>query len=572
MNAAFDRLFRQLQHQSPTFGANVPQDDGGAPDAASPELEENLLQLKMIHREMFVGIQQAEAEYTRKLSLQQKRQRNEDALLYEKRQLEQRMQALQTFSTPNLLRLAREELQSVDSNSMELDEVDLLRAYFEGRDISNPDHRDAILQRLHDEINRRGHLEQTLKSKKEELGKLLKELKNVTQVLTSLPQQVSAIERASMPLQKVFAAANPLAGTERKARIEQAQSLPSPLYVLYQQLQLYVDFEQGEVEESDRLGLGIDKNTVSLQLPVHDPAATATGSSMNRKSGRKRLSIVFAFDEASKLVTAVAAGCGNVLFQDVLLLELFAGDAPARSAPSGGTSKALPFQWCNYLAGLLLLPSHQDRRAKDESHAAFSCFPSTRVIVVELQRRIRANTILKHILQALARGALPALPAFLVTAPGGENASLDGCKVSHFAVAEVNDESPLVSECSMTFELESRRLRAMVRIDKCRYPTVPPIWKLLASAEGNDSMPDVTFGDPDLYDAAFAECEHHVNTAMIQQMCSSAPSSTSESTFEWVLGLQARYIVASWASSVPRASIATSSSSVGRGRKRKDDA
>jgi hypothetical protein len=578
MNDLFDRLIGQLQYKSPSPGVDAVQDDGDPSSAGAVDtvLAANLLQLKMIHRDVFVGIQQAEAEYNRKLSFQQKRQRNEDALLYEKRQLEQRMQALQTFSTPNLLRLAREELQRVDdrksmsdSGNMVLDEADLLRAYFEGREISNPDHRDAILQRLHDEISRRGNLEQTLKAKKEELGKLLKELKNVTQVLTSLPQQVSAIERASIPLQKTFAAANPLTGTERKTRIEHAQSLPPPLYVLYQQLQVYLDFERSDTEEVDRPSLVIDKNIVSLQLPVQDLTAAAAVSSTHRKSNSKRVSIIFAYDEASKLVTAVAAGCGNLLFQEALLLELFADDTPANSAVRSDTSRAVPYQWCNYLAGLHLLPSRQLRR--HENHSAYSCFPSTRVIVVELQRRVRANAILKYILQSLSRGTLPVLPFTICPAPSTAYASVEGCKVSHFEPVEKNDQNPHLGEYSMTFELERCRLRALVRINKSRYPAIPPVWSLLSSTSGKDPMQNDTGSDPALYDAVFAECEHHVNLEMIQQLCrSSASSASSESGFDWIFGLQVRYIVASWAS-IPPTSDSMLSSSTGRGRKRKSN-
>jgi hypothetical protein len=84
-------------------------------------------------------------------------------------------------------------------------------------------------------------------------------------------------------------------------------------------------------------------------------------------------------------------------------------------------------------------------------------------------------------------------------------------------------------------------------------------------------MQNDTGSDPALYDAVFAECEHHVNLEMIQQLCrSSASSASSESGFDWIFGLQVRYIVASWAS-IPPTSDSMLSSSTGRGRKRKSN-
>jgi len=536
MDKIFDLLVDQIQ--------NNHHNDESSTDTTIPSC---LLQLKGIHRQLYGNIQSAEATYNKKVSQIRKRLRNKEAVQYERKQLEHRIDLLKTFSTPHLIQLARDEEESgvvattavavEDDHPKKKTDAEILRDYFSGRDISIPDDRTAILQRLHDEINARGKLEQTIKTKQGQLTKLLKEVKTVTQQLTSIPQHVAAIERASLPLQKLLPES--LVGTDRKYRFEQAQSLPAPLYVLLQQLQQVVDDDR---DEKTRPTLSVvDKNQVLLQLPFPDPSASQVSTSS--KAHSKKAAIQFMYDDLANMVTASSSGCNALLLHDVLLHELFPGDTP----PSIPNQRGLPYHWCNYMAGLHRLPPTQQ----------VSSFVSTRVIVAELKRRVRANATLHSALQAFQRGNVPTIPDYAMaslpfTTPAGE--SLE-CKLVKFE--SVQDDAPLAGEYMATIVKNGESLKACVRIHMARYPATPPVWTLTPVMESIPIAGDVF----PCYDASLAELERRVNVELLEQIAQD--SSSLPQLYDWILVLQLREIMSVWPTK-------TAQSSTGRKRKIKD--
>jgi hypothetical protein len=73
---------------------------------------------------------------------------------------------------------------------------------FLGVDVNDPSKKQQIIARLHQELNRRGTLARDVKLKRQELEKIQAELANKRQLLDTLPDQLSVMERASKPLQK----------------------------------------------------------------------------------------------------------------------------------------------------------------------------------------------------------------------------------------------------------------------------------------------------------------------------------------------------------------------------------
>lgn len=489
----------------------------------------SLFRLKTWQRDLLMRLQISEKTLE---EAHQKRERQERALLslqYERNHLDAELETCRNFEMKHLKQLANEEADG------EGDVGEQLRAFLEAN-VHDPNDRQKIVGRLHQELNSRGSLERDLKLKQQELEQLQQELQNQSNFLQALPDHLTSLERASLPLQKFMATKQPqgnrdsrcatMIGTDRQQRLELAQTLPPPLYTIFQQLQHYIDQpavappERGvSTEENVALSVvsGNDESDkqVLLQLAVPDILSS---------SGRsKRVSIHFYYDSTSGLVTAIPRGCGNTLSQDILLDQLFPGDHP--SSLPGAVGR--PYHWCNYLAGLHLLPDAP--ATADEGVAQRN---STRVVLRELQRRVRANATLKHILYSLHRNHVPSPPG--LSAVSGTPTS--ACKLIKFVAEKPNDVS-LQTRFYVTLARGEVATTVSVSLNLTTYPSESPRWTLMSAS---------TDADPThLYDDRLAALENYVNTSGLSALLSSFPDCTEgeETAYEWILVLQLRHIV-----------------------------
>jgi len=545
LNTLVQRMVAQVE------GSN----DANAVSTSLEPLQKDLLTLKRWQRTLLDNIQQSETALQEKQRARAKHQQAVQAFQYERDHLERKIEISQTYATPNLEKLAIEDLQLPDDASAEQMQA-AVQQFLGGANVLDPSQKQQIIALLHQELNRRGLLQRDVKLKQQELNKITAELKNKRQILDSLPDQLAVLERASKPMQKFFshAASNNttedslrMIGTERSTRLEHARSLPTPLYTLFQQLQQYVDQTTSpslssslSASSSKTSGAGVsvgvvnagDKNKASdphqvlLQLPVIDVAAGNTSSGRN-----KRVTIHFycfssgdAPTGGATFITAAASGCGSTLNQDVLLDELFAKDSPA-PLPVDSSAAAVPgrpYHWCNYLAGLHLV------------HPAAPA-ASTRVIMQELRRRIRANATLKHILQSLQRKTVPTPP--IDNDVDDEDAkSTYGVKLVS-CILDKGKSSTTKEIYTVTLRKGSANLCVQVEIHLPRYPSVPPVWSLNYTGGSNDA-------DASLYDDQLALLERRVNFEALDRFV----DTSKEESYDWVLVRQLREIMQQWES------------------------
>ena len=469
----------------------------------------------------------------------QRRERQQRALLslqYEQGHLDAELETCRTFEMKHLKQLASEEVDTEGADAAEQ-----LKTFLQAN-VHDPRDRQKIVGRLHQELNSRGSLERDLKLKQQELEQLERELQNQSNFLQALPDHLASLERASLPLQKFMSTKQPdgtkknhsatMIGTERQQRIELAQTLPPPLYTLFQQLQHYLDqpvvIPEGDgssIITEEKVALGVisgdgetDKQVV-LQLSVPDVLSS---------SGRSKcVSIHFYYNSTYGLVTAIPRGCSNTLNQDILLDQLFPNDHPASLPGAVGR----PYHWCNYLAGLHMLPDVPAVATTDESRVARK--NSTRVVLRELQRRVRANATLKHILYSLHRNHVPS--------PSGVSAvfgtSTSTCKLIKFVPDKSNDNKSLQTLFHVTLGKGEVTTKASVSLNVTAYPSETPRWTLMsATPDGSQTK---------LYDDRLAALENYVNASGLEALLSSFPESTAvdETAYEWILVLQLRHIL-----------------------------
>lgn len=564
-------------------------------------LSNDLLTLKDWQRSLFESNAEQESALETHASLLHKRQRALAALSYERAHLQGLIQACQTYATPNLLQLATDELHQettslTTSTDMTEEQKQTAFAQFLGPNVNvnDPTKKQHIIARLHQELNRRGTLARDVKLKRQELEKIKAELANKRQILDSLPDQLSVMERASKPLQKFFGLqlqqqnstttstsgststtttadqqSLRMIGTERRARLDLARSLPAPLYTLFQQLQQYMDVEQQQQRSSHggtgvTVSVGGDKETpadqqqVLLQLPVPDvstgallsstlstltASASTTSTTVPASTStvrHKRVTIHFyCYTHPAVKITAVASGCGSTLNQDVLLDELFPHDSPKDDTNTNTSIEDVqgrPYHWCNYLAGLHLVD-------KD-------CLPaSTRVIVRELQRRIRANATLKYVLQALQRKTMPTPPGM------DKTTTTTQVKLVSFVLSKDKETTTTTQNSSQqqqTYNVTLRKgpanLKVKVQIHVSRYPAVPPVWSLNTSGEddtdtgdNNNTSSNNNILNP-LYDDRLALLERQVNLQALETFV----TPDQEETYDWILVRQLREVMQEW--------------------------
>eukprot|EP00977_Amphora_coffeiformis_P016764 scaffold5296_cov163-Amphora_coffeaeformis.AAC.19 len=443
-------------------------------------LKDGLLTLKGIQNELFADLRETEAAAKERKAILEKKSRQLDGLRYEQSHLETEIETCQNFETNYLHQIVKDE------QGASIEE-------FLGADVMDPANKQKIMYKLNMEINARGSLQRDLQTKQKKLATLQDQVKKKKLFLQNLPNHLASIERASMPLQKTMYNSDSktqglrMNGTERRARLDAAQSLSLPLFTLFSSLQQHLDQAVFQ-DDTQALALAVqgDKQEVLLHVPIAEA-----------NHGRpKKVTVHFQYVEASSVITAVVSSGTRVVYHEIVLQGLFPNEATSMEGKVYG--------WCNYLAGL-----HHVEKGVTQN--------SVRAIVRVLWRRFRANSTLKTILASLQRHQVPSLP---------DEAAVDGtlldhtCRVGHFVSISGGDDSVSGESFKVVFRKGSEQLIVHVELHKARYPEVPPKWTLNVTEDGK----------PPLYDERLAALEQKVNVELLAFM-KDAP----EVAGEWIL-------------------------------------
>lgn len=447
--------------------------DSFRPEQSLLPLQRSFLALKALQRNLMDSLNQSTQTLEQKKDTRKEQERHLEALAFERIHLEKAIQQCQNFQCPNLEQLARSEID----NHQQLSTPEILQTYLQA-DVNDPAQKQLIVAQLHQELSLRGTLERDVKNQQQLVTEAKKVLSKQQTFLHSLPEHLEKIERASMPLQKHMQGHNVAISSERSARLEMAKQLSPPLYTLFYQLQSYFD----QLDQAPTLN--VKQGEVALKLPV--PLAD------------KLKFVTIHFRHHEHKIWARASGCNISLHQDVLLDELFPHDCP-----DPGTEHGRAYHWCNYMAGLHpISPEAQNT--------------STRVILRELQRRVRSNATFKHILQLLYKKQIPSVPEL------GD--STDSCTLESFTAGEQQDN---VTNFVVELRKGRERLLANVKVNIVRYPAVPPYWSLNSG---------------EFYETKYDMLERELNTQVIDRIIK------EKEGYDWVIVHQLHSLMKEWGS------------------------
>lgn len=457
------------------------------------KMKDGLFALKRMQNEIFSSLRKTEDTMKERKMVQEKKERQLEALRYEQSQLEAEIAECQNFKMTYLKRL------------MEDEKCDSMEQFLEA-DVSDPADKHKIITKLQLEINARGTLQRDVQAKEKALASLQDEVKKKKDFLSTLPNQLAAIERASMPLQKNMFGSDSktkglrMNGTDRLARLEAAKSLCLPLYTLFASLQHYID-QAACQDDTPKLSLAVAGSGENQEILLHIPIPDAT----LQHARPKKVTIHFQYVEQNDVIAAIArCASTSLLFQDVVLEDLF--PSQTTSHPDRRLDAENVYSWSNYLGGI----HHVE---KDVSQS------SVRAIVRMLCRRVRANVTLKSVVSALVqRHQIPALP---------ENAMLEttcldhNCKLTLFSsLVEKDDRGNTDLLYKVVFRKEAEQLVVQVKLHKARYPEIPPLWTLNVPEDGKTPV----------YNEKLANLERSVNVELLESI-----KDASEYVQEWIL-------------------------------------
>jgi len=448
--------------------------------------------------------------------------------------------------------------------------------------------------------------------------------------LANLPEQLNVLEMATLPLQQYLG----LQSSARKKRFSRASKLCRPLYILCCQLEAFADafdssrdsmtveitnaVQYGEAKNEGKHILKADPLAVVLRLKSMIDTSESTATA---KNSEKITEILFQYLPSLNVVTAEATE------HPQLLVNLFPGDHGATtpnlssfhectvaaatssnkdigsesenvlkvheennvltdmkntedslSAKQGQTLNTFPglpkdfpgrpYMWAQWLAGLCFLNDSQKQERLE---------PSTRAVIRQLHRRVRAQRTLKYLLSTLNSAAtsmssnksaqmIPIHPAMNQLFPanaGSDSASLVGWtevvqKVSqikpHFGYSalqeEGNADTPDPAMACRFFRArlmhQGRALNAFVEVSP-EYPAKAPRWLLQATPllnyqeESISAVMDET-GSLLLHDNNMKLIETTVNAEYDDLILAE-----DETTLDWILVHQLRKIMTCWA-------------------------
>ncbi len=519
-------LFSVIISKLKTMNSGSAKEDG-------TNLMLSFMKLKVWQNELLEKLDVSQTELTQAVTRKERQERALAALVYEKDQLDRELVQCREFELKYLKQLAGEEVGPDGVGDPETLDQEALFVKYLNANVHDPKDKQNIIATLHQEITARGTLERDLKINESQLERIKKDLAINTSFLKSLPGNLSVIEKATMPLQKFMAHKTPqgtlpvarMIGTDRRHRLDLARSLSGPLYTLFAQLQHYLD-RPAKLEsagnsapsctEAMSLSISPEDSThseVILHIPIPNILNTSTAPGQTKK-----VSIHFRYYEKHDIITAFASGAKTALNQEILLDELFPNDYPDSIADTDGK----PYYWCNYLGGLHVTHKEQENK-------------SLGVVLRALERRIRANETLKHILHQLERCYLP-------QTSGKETP----CRLVKFEAIEEGENSKKMSEKTYTVAFVPSKSDSPFIVSVCihmaRYPSVPPRWFL--SGSHSSTANDCNVSDSPLYDTHLASLERHVNADGLDELLQNnlSPIGNDEANYEWILLYQLRCI------------------------------
>ena len=502
-----------------------------------------LMSIKTLQRQLLDTLQLSTAKMETKKTELRKQTLALESITYESKHLKHQLDAYAVFPTPQLEKMAREELKDSDS-----DVNDVINKFLCGSVIKShedPKQHDTIMQKLHKEINARGTLERNVKLAHKTLGRQKQLFTDKQAFMADLPRKLDLIEKASLPLQQFFQTGTDMAKltSDRRTRLDLAKSLPGPLYTLFIQLQSHLDslgYHPGTTMQvvpqlkGDRKGdPTFDKNTVQLTLPLAD---------ITIKEGAlcSTLCIDFVYYPTLKIVTARAKGNVDKINPESVLANLFPGDnGEFTLIQVGEVARKLsgrPYSWCNYMAGLHLATPCGD---------ASSMTLCTKVVVTELSKRVRAHSTLTQLLFGFAKRKVhpvhPAMANDIIVDPS--------CLAKLYNFAEYSSEHHPTNNNETCYQATIKRkgitIRAIVIIDRSQYPSTPPIWSLMTCEEEwgqlHGSATSLEAGTNPLYDSVLGSIEREVNFNLIALVKQDVLE-----THDWILSHQLQTIINMW--------------------------
>ncbi|KAL3897437.1 MAG: hypothetical protein SGARI_006918 [Bacillariaceae sp.] len=249
-------------------------------------------------------------------------------------------------------------------------------------------------------------------------------------------------------------------------------------------------------------------NEVTLTFPV--PIIGDDGSlKYDNTSSNKTTSITFCWCSNDK--NKIVAACDT----EGVIEELFPGDTGEEEESTATNKDQRTYQWCNYLGGIYLGAVSSSSGGNTAATASLKpTLPSTKAILQQLMRRVRAATTLGHILQCLNRNksTIPLHPCLEEEWPAH-------IQLRSWTALQEPDAEPTLRTYQATLKnsQNGQQMTAKVHINAARYPSVPPQWDLVK--------------DTELYDESLANIQKAVNTHSIQDLVD--PS--NDATFEWIL-------------------------------------
>jgi hypothetical protein len=541
LNEIMDDLFQSIQVlKTPTSITALDNDNpSNNVESLAMNIQRRFLHLKEWQRNMFHAIKESSNEYDQLRQEQHQYRQQLAAWKFERQYLEREIHQSHSFACPNLERLARQEQDDAtvvmlddvkDNNDENKIAVDIINTYVKV-DVLDPSHRQHIMTQLQEEMTSRRRLEKEIASQKSKLDETKTKLQTQRKFLDQLPDQLSAVERASLPLQKFVTQhqANSsdkstprlLIGSDRRNRLEQAQLLPAPLYTLFSQLQLYLDRDSHALAGSS-LAVHSDSESTSPRVILQVPVPEITSKQLGQWHPQKRLSLHFYHVSDPAVVTVAVTGGTAQFLQPTqwLLDELFPGDGTTETFPG---IPGHPYHWCNTLAGI------QGIRAT----STILCTPSTRAVLRALHHRYMAHATLKYLShQLVTRQVFPTLPGDAPAAGKLQNCSM---------VVEDRNESVARMSWSMEWHRQGQYWHVRATIQPVQYPAVPPVWTIQPSSSSSLVV----------YDERLAQLERRVNCDGLEDLVHQAAarggtdSSSSDSSkyYPWILLLQLREIV-----------------------------
>jgi Fms-interacting protein/Thoc5 len=464
-------------------------------------------------------------------------------LAYEKNHLKAQLDACKEYPTPHLERMSRDEL--CDEVLPAVGVINLFLCGTSDKSIQDPKNHKTIMTTLHKELNARGSLQRDLEKAQSSLTKRKLVAEKQAAFLKDIPKKLAMIERSSIPLQEFFQT-SPTTNTlrlirsARKRRLDLAKSLPSPLYSLFVQIQTYLDNSEGNEQvllEISRRSKGKhadevspDPQVVHLSFAIPDIQAK---EGCNAK--KNRVTVEFAFVHEYSLVTARSFGFNEKINIHMLLTNLFPGDTgvwigqPDVSTRLSGE----PYHWCNFLSGLYVPPPQQ---------SVLGIHLSTKAVVREIEKRVRANATLTQILSAFEKKKPVAHPSFT------DKFNVSDCctKLTDWKVVDEGDGTEKETMVyAATIKNERGTLSARVVVNWCQYPTVRPSWLLCEGEEAwvskHGSVLRLHGGTNSLYSYVVGQIESQINGDT-----PALSDKTDLSSFDWIIAHQLITMIRLW--------------------------